>query len=59
MCVTADKTNYKSVINTRTKQDGFSKPSFLFPIFPKTPENGLSMRFSNSDKIKLGKVESE
>ena len=42
-----------------TKQDGFSKPSFLFPIFPKMPENGLSMRFSSSVKIKLGKVESE
>ena len=33
MCVTADKTNYKSVINTRTKQSGLNstfKPLFLF-----------------------------
>ena len=42
-----------------TKQDGFSKPSFLFPIFSKMPENGLSMRFSNGNRNKLGKVESE
>ena len=42
-----------------TKQDGFSKPSFLFPIFSKMPENGLSMRFINGNKIELGKVESE
>ena len=42
-----------------TKQDGFSKPSFLFPIFSKIPENGLSMRFSNGNRNKLGKVESE
>lgn len=42
-----------------TKQDGFSKPSFLFPIFSKMPENGLSMRFINGNKIELGKVEPE
>lgn len=42
-----------------TKQGGLSKPPFLFPIFSKTPENGLSMRFLNSNRIKLGKVESE
>lgn len=26
MCVTADKTNYKSVINTRTKESRLTKP---------------------------------
>ena len=31
MCVTADKTNYKSVINTRTKQSGLN--STFKPLF--------------------------
>lgn len=50
---------FDNVTVDATKQDGFSKPSFLFLIFLKMPKNGLSMRFSNGNRIKLGKVESK
>ena len=59
----SDSTHNPKVVGSNpapaTKQDGFSKPSFLFPIFPKMPENGLSMRLLNGNRIKLEKVESE